>query len=106
MSSPISDSAIVAARMGPGQRTTAVPTFRQPRMRMVRLGSSRPNRVATVITAGPRVSAANTTTIMPTASGIPSDRKYGSRVKCRQNVAPAIVKPDPRITWTVPWNMS
>ena len=43
------------------------------------------------------------TTSMPIASGTPSVWKYGSRVKCRQNVAPAMVRPEPRITWAVPW---
>ena len=39
---------------------------------------------------------------MPTASGTPSDWKYGSRVNDRQKVAPAIVMPEPSTTWAVP----
>ena len=91
--------------MGPGHRTTAVPIRRQPRVRILRLGSRPPRRLATVMTAGPRVSAAATMTTMPIAIGMPSVWKYGSRVKCRQNVAPAIVRPEPRMTCAVPWNI-
>ena len=65
---------------------------------MARLGSSRPKWVATVTTAGPSVNAASTTTTMPMANGIPSELNIGLRVKCRQNMAPAMVSPDPRIT--------
>ena len=32
--------------------------------------------------------------------------KYGSRVKCRQSVAPAMVSPEASTTCAVPWNMS
>ena len=39
---------------------------------------------------------------MPTAHGTPKVLKYGIRAKLRQNVAPAIVKPEPRMTWAVP----
>ena len=88
--------------MGPGHRTTAVPIRRQPRVCIVRFGSNRPNRLQMVSTAGARVSAAATATSMPIASGMPSVWKYGSRVKCRQNVAPAMVRPEPRMTWAVP----
>nr|CRL53522.1 hypothetical protein CPGR_00801 [Mycolicibacterium fortuitum subsp. fortuitum DSM 46621 = ATCC 6841 = JCM 6387] len=67
---------MVAIRIGPGQRTTAAPILRQPRVRMARLGSSvLPNRVATVMIAEPRVSATSTTMTMPMASGMPSDWK-------------------------------
>ncbi len=31
--------------------------------------------------------------------------KYGSRVKLRQNVAPAMVRPEPSTTCAVPWNI-
>ena len=58
-----------------------------------------------MITAGPSVSAAKTQTTMPTANGTPSDWKYGRRVKLRQNVAPAMVRPEPNTTWAVPPNM-
>jgi hypothetical protein len=60
------------ARIGPGQRTIAVPTRRHPRVRIFRLGSNRPKRLPTVDTAGPRVSAAMTATSIPTAQGTPS----------------------------------
>ena len=53
--------------------------------------------------AAPSVSADTTATTMPTASGTPSDLKYGNRVNDRQNVAPAIVMPEPSTTWAVPW---
>ena len=52
---------------GPGHRTTAAPTFRQNRTRICRLA-----RGATVITAGPNVSAAKTAITMPIANGMPS----------------------------------
>ena len=48
------------------------------------------------------VSAAMTATSMPIANGMPRVWKYGSRVKCRQKVAPAMVSPEPRMTWAVP----
>ena len=48
------------------------------------------------------VSAAMTATSMPMASGMPRVWKYGSRVKCRQKVAPAMVRPEPRMTCAVP----
>ena len=47
-----------------------------------------------------------TTMVIPIASGMPMVWKYGRRVKCRQNVAPAMVRPDASTTWAVPWNMS
>ena len=50
------------------------------------------------LTAAPSVNAAATTTTMPMANGMPSVWKYGRLVKCRQNVAPAMVKPDPSTT--------
>ena len=102
----MSESAIVPTRMGPGHRTTAAPILRHPRTLIARLGSSTlPNRLATVMIAGPSVSAARTPTVMPIASGTPSDWKYGSLVKLRQNVAPAMVRPEPSTTWAVPPNM-
>ena len=64
-----------------------------PRLHLSRLGSNRPKWLATVSRAGAIVSAANTATSMPIASGMPRVWKYGRRVKCRQNVAPAIVRP-------------
>ena len=42
---------------------------------------------------------------MPSASGTPNVWKYGSRVKLRQNVAPAIVRPEPTMTCAVPPNI-
>ena len=57
---------------GPGQRTIAAPMRRQNRIRMARLGSNSPKWLATVITAGPSVSAATTTTSMPMTAGCPS----------------------------------
>ena len=97
---------MVASSTGPGHRTMTAPILRQPRMRMARLGSSiLPNRLATVMSAGPSVSATTTAMVMPTASGMPRVWKYGSRVNDRQNVAPAIVIPEPSTTWAVPWNI-
>ncbi|GFG66397.1 hypothetical protein MKUB_38870 [Mycobacterium kubicae] len=93
------------ARIGPGQRTIAVPTRRHPRVRILRLGSNSLKKLPTVRTAGPKVSAAATATSIPTAQGIPIVWKYGSRVKLRQYIAPAIVRPEPRTTCAVPWNM-
>src|ERR1700719_303074 len=83
-SKPMRPSASDAARIGPGQRTTAVPTRRHPRVFIFRLGSSSPNRLAEVIRAGAMVSAAATATSIPIARGTPSVWKYGSRVKLRQ----------------------
>ncbi len=91
--------------MGPGQRTTAVPIRRQPAVFILRFGSKTPKRLPMVRIAGAMVNAATTATSMPTARGTPRLWKYGSRVKCRQNVAPAIVRPEPRITCAVPWYM-
>ncbi len=94
---------IVMIRIGAGHLTTRAPTLRHPRIRCARLGSSvLPKRVATEITAAPSVNAAATTTTMPMASGIPRVWKYGRFVKCRQNVAPAMVKPEPSTTCAVP----
>ncbi len=42
----------------------------------------------------------------PTANGMPRLWKYGRLVKRRHSVAPAIVRPEPKITCAVPWNMS
>ncbi|SIL96730.1 Uncharacterised protein [Mycobacteroides abscessus subsp. abscessus] len=64
---------MVTARIGPGQRTMAVPTLRQVRFLMVRLDSSSPNFVATRSTEGPMVSDAATTTNMPMAHGTPNE---------------------------------
>ena len=96
---------MLATRMAPGQRTVAAPTLRHPRTRMSRLGSSRPKRLATVTTDGPNVIATKISTSMPSASGTPNVWKYGSRVKLRQNVAPAIVRPEPTMTCAVPPNI-
>ena len=57
--------------MGSGQRTTMVPTRRQPRTLISRLGSNRPNRLPTVRTAGPSVIATATAASIPTAQGMP-----------------------------------
>ena len=57
--------------MGPGHRTTAAAILRQPRTRIVRLGSSRPKRLATTTIALPSVSAEITTTLIPIANGTP-----------------------------------
>ena len=92
--------------MGPGQRTIEVPMRRQPGLRTLRLGSSRPNRLAITMTAGPRVSAATSVTSTPSAAGTPRVWKYGSRVKYRQATAPTMVSPEPTMTCTVPRNMS
>ena len=80
-----------------GQRASARPPCRPaaiPRTLIFRLGSNSPNRLPTAITAGTSVSATATATIMPTAQGMPRVWKYGIRAKLRQNVAPAIVKPE------------
>ncbi|CFE40578.1 Uncharacterised protein [Mycobacterium tuberculosis] len=92
----------VAASTGPGQRTIAVPTRRHRRVFIRRLGSNSLKKLPTVSTAGPSVSAAKTATSMPIAMGAPSVSKYGSRAKLRQYMAPAMVKPEPKITWAVP----
>ena len=86
-----------AANIGPGQRTVAVPMRRHPRVLIIRLGSSRPNRVPTTTTAGAAVSAPATTTSSPKADGMPSALKYDRRAKWRQKVAPAIVSPEPKM---------
>jgi hypothetical protein len=96
---------IVATSTGPGQRTTTVPMRRQPRVLILRLDSNNPNRLATVMMAGVRVSEAKITTSRPVEQGAPRVLKYGSRVKLRQYIAPDTVRPDARITWAVPPNM-
>ncbi|CPX11571.1 Uncharacterised protein [Mycobacteroides abscessus] len=58
-------------RIGPGQRTIAVPIRRQPRVRMARLGSIKPKRPAITSTAGARVRAAASVTSTPRAAGTP-----------------------------------
>ncbi len=50
------------------------------------------------ITAGPSVSAAMTATSMPTAHGTAMVWNYGSRVKLRHSIAPAMVRPEPSTT--------
>ena len=59
------------AAIGPGQRTTETPARRQNPPGFAFLGSSNPKLLTTTSMAGPRVSAAETTTIMPTETGIP-----------------------------------
>src|ERR1700740_2383971 len=95
---PIRTTTELAARIGAGQRTTAGPTRRHSRPRAARLASKRPNRLPRKRTAGPSVIADATMTSMPIAPGAPIVEKYGSRAKLRQYVAPAIVRPEPRIT--------
>ena len=95
-------TAHVAAKIGAGQRTTAVPTRRQPRTLCSRLGSNRPNPLPTAMTAGIRVSATATATSMPIAQGAPTVWKTGNRAKLRQYVRPAMVRPDARTTWATP----
>ena len=64
-SSPISATAIEATRIGPGQRTIAVPIRRQPRVRIARFGSNNPIVLPIVMTAGVRVSEATRVTSTP-----------------------------------------
>ena len=78
---PTRASAIVANRIGPGHRTIAVPIRRQPRLAVLRLGSSSPNRPAITITAGASVNEATNETRTPSAAGTPRLWKYGLRVK-------------------------
>jgi hypothetical protein len=104
--SPMKASAIVAIRIGPGHRTIAVPIRRQPRLAVLRLGSSSPKRLPMTSTAGASVSDAASATSTPIAAGIPRLWKYGSRVKYRQATAPAMVSPEPRMTCAVPRYMS
>ena len=95
---PIRTATALTARIGAGQRTTAVPTRRHSRPGRAPLDSKRPNRLLTTRTAGPKLSAAATTTSMPIATGTPIVVNQGSRVKLRQNAAPAIVRPEPNTT--------
>src|ERR1700739_4403668 len=95
---PISTTMALATRIGAGQRTTAVATRRHTRPRAARLDSKRPKRLPTKRTAGPSVTAAATKTSIPIATGAPIVVKYGRRAKLRQDVAPAIVRPEPKIT--------
>src|SRR5262245_10205432 len=92
----------VATMIGFGQRTTTVPTLRQPRVDSSRLGSSSPNRDPTTSIAGARVSAAATTTNSEIAQGSAILVKYGSVVNDRHIHAPAIVNPEPRMTCQTP----
>lgn len=56
----------------------------------------------TVRIAGASVSAAAMITKTEIAQGKPMVLKYGSVVKLRHMVAPAIVKPEPRMTCETP----
>src|SRR3954466_3128666 len=103
---PISTMNRLATNTGAGQRTTAVPTLRQNRLWGGRLDSYRPARLPRYNTAGPSVTAMATTTTMPIATGAPMVAKYGSRVKLRQYVAPAIVRPDPTMTGATDVNVA
>src|ERR1700752_901163 len=100
---PITAIAHVTTMIGLGQRTTAVPTLRQPRVESARFGSNRPTLDPTTTTAGASVSAANTITNSAIAQGNPMVWKYGSRVALRHSKAPAMVRPEPRITCETPW---
>ena len=93
---------MVPTRIGPGHRTIAVPIRRHPRVRIARAGSNRPKWRPMLSTAGARVSAASNATDTPIAAGTPRLWKYGSRVKVRQNTAPAMVNPEPRMMCDVP----
>lgn len=99
---PITAIAAVTTMIGLGQRTTAVPTLRQPRTSIARLGSNRPNREPTARIAGARVSAANTMTTIAIAQGNPMVWKYGNRAAVRHRQAPAMVRPEPRMTCETP----
>jgi hypothetical protein len=74
-------STSVAIRIGPGHRTIAVPIRRQPRLAVLRLGSSSPKRLPITSTAGASVNEAISATNTPIAAGIPRLWKYGRRVK-------------------------
>jgi hypothetical protein len=95
---PIRTMAVLTAKIGAGQRTTAVPTRRHSRPLTARFFSKRPTLLPTKITAGPSVSPAKTTTSIPIATGAPMVLNHGSRAKLRQYVAPAMVRPDPSTT--------
>src|ERR1700736_5139784 len=99
---PITAIAQVTTIMGYGQRTTTVPILRQLRVDDSRFGSNRPNLDAIISTAGASVSAANTMTSSAIAHGNPMVWKYGSRVAVRHRQAPAMVRPEPRMTWDTP----
>ncbi|SHT46000.1 Uncharacterised protein [Mycobacteroides abscessus subsp. abscessus] len=75
VNNPIRATATVAARMGPGHRTIAVPTRRHRRVVTCRFGSNSPKRLPAAMQAGTKVSATATATKMPTAPGIPSGLK-------------------------------
>ena len=82
---PTRTIAALTARIGAGQRTTAVPTRRHSRpLLAARLDSKRWKRLPTKTTAGPSVSPANTTTSIPIATGAPMVLNQGSRAKLRQ----------------------
>ena len=97
----MSATAIDATRMGPGQRTMAVPMRRQPWVRIARLGSNSPMWLPMVMTAGVRVNEPMRVTNTPRPAGIPRLWKYGVRVKRRQKTAATTVRPEPTITWAV-----
>ncbi|CKW33565.1 Uncharacterised protein [Mycobacterium tuberculosis] len=59
----------MAAKTGPGHRTTTVPIRRQRRFVVARLGSNSPNRLATAMIAGASVRDANITVTKPIAHG-------------------------------------
>ena len=93
---------MVTSRIGPGQRTIAVPIRRHRCVLIWRLGSSSPKCRPMTSMAGASVRAATTAIRTPDAAGTPRLWKYGSRVKVRQNTAPAIVRPEPKMICAVP----
>ena len=103
---PTRTTAALTARIGTGQRTTAVPTRRHRRpLLAATLDSKRPNLLPKKTMAGPSVTPASTTTSMPIATGAPMVLNQGSRAKLRQYVAPAMVRPDPSTTGATPRNV-
>ncbi|CPU63988.1 Uncharacterised protein [Mycobacteroides abscessus] len=93
---------LVSTMIGMGQRTTDVPTLRQPVVDSLPRGSRSPNLEATVNTAGANVSAAATITSTEIAHGSAMLWKYGSVVMVRHRHAPTMVRPDPRMTCETP----
>ena len=95
---------VAAARMGLGHRTVAVPTCASPLVFIIRLGSSRPNRLPTTRIARATVMAAATTMIRGQRRRVGQRVEIGQPGQPRVSMAPAIVSPDPRMTCPTPWN--
>ena len=95
-------TAMLAVRIGAGQRATLTPMRRQRRPLTDVRGSSQPRRPTMAISAGVRVSEASIATRTPTAQGIPVLRNIPTSAKLSVASAAAMVSADPTMTGVTP----